>query len=74
MKLKYIKLKHWLIAVGAAALGMNVGCERTMMCEYGTPEATYQSHCPRRNPCPRHRGIAELGSRIIKSPASRYHR
>ena len=41
MKLKYLKLRHWLIAVGAAALGMNVGCERTMMCEYGTPEATY---------------------------------
>ena len=41
MKIKYLKLKHWLIAVGAAALGMNVGSERTMMCEYGTPEATY---------------------------------
>ena len=41
MKIKYLKLKHWLIALGAAALGMNVGCERTMMCEYGTPEATY---------------------------------
>ena len=39
MRLKYLKLKHWFIAVAAAALGMNVSCE--MPCEYGTPEATY---------------------------------
>ena len=39
MRLRYLKLKHWFIALAAAALGMNVSCE--MPCEYGTPEATY---------------------------------
>ena len=39
MRIQYLKLKHWLIALAAAALGMNISCE--MPVEYGTPEATY---------------------------------
>ena len=39
MRIRYLKLKHWIIAVAAAALGMNVSCE--MPVEYGTPEAKY---------------------------------
>lgn len=40
MRIKYLKLKNWLLAMAAAALGMNVSCE--MAVEYGTPEAKYQ--------------------------------
>lgn len=39
MRIHYLRLKKWLLAMAAAALGINVSCE--MPCEYGTPEATY---------------------------------
>ncbi len=37
MRIQYLKLKQWFIALAAAALGMNISCE--MPVEYGTPEA-----------------------------------
>lgn len=39
MRLKYLNLKHWLLATAAAALGMNISCDTPV--EYGTPEAKY---------------------------------
>jgi len=39
MRIKYLKLKSWLIASAASLLGINVSCE--MPVEYGTPEARY---------------------------------
>ena len=42
MKVQYHKLKHWLLATVAGLLGVNVGCERFIQCEYGCPEADYE--------------------------------
>ena len=42
MKIKYHKLKNWLLATAAGLLGMNVSCERFIQCEYGCPEADYE--------------------------------
>ena len=42
MKIKYYKLRHWLLATAAGLLGLNVGCERVIQCEYGCPEADYE--------------------------------
>jgi len=39
MRIKYLKLKSWLIASAASLLGINISCE--MPVEYGTPEARY---------------------------------
>lgn len=44
MKIKYLKLKNWLLVTIGGLLGINlVGCEKIFntACEYGTPEATY---------------------------------
>ena len=44
MKIKYLKLKNWLLVTLGGLLGINlVGCEKIFntACEYGTPEATY---------------------------------
>lgn len=40
MKIKYLKLKSWLLVSLGGLLGINVGCNMSM--EYGTPEAHYQ--------------------------------
>ena len=40
MKIKYLKLKHWLLVTLGGLLGIEVGCT-TIACEYGVPEATY---------------------------------
>ncbi len=42
MKIKYYKLRHWLLATAAGLLGVNVSCERATLCEYGSPEADYE--------------------------------
>ena len=42
MRIKYHKLKNWLLATAAGLLGMNVSCERFFMAEYGCPEADYE--------------------------------
>ena len=42
MKIQNRKLKHWLLATAAGLLGVNVGCERFIQCEYGCPEADYE--------------------------------
>ena len=42
MRIKYHKLKNWLLATAAGLLGLNVGCERVIQCEYGCPEADYE--------------------------------
>ena len=40
MKIRYLKLKHWLLASLGSLLGVSlVGCDSAV--EYGTPEATY---------------------------------
>lgn len=39
MKIKYYKLRHWLLAAAAGLLGLNVGC---IGVEYGCPEADYE--------------------------------
>ena len=39
MKIKYLKLKNWLIVSLAGLLGINLGCSKVD--EYGCPEATY---------------------------------
>ena len=40
MKIKYLKLKHWLLVTLGGLLGIStVGCNTS--CEYGTPEACY---------------------------------
>ena len=43
MKIKYLKLKNWLLVTLGGLLGVTLaGCEEQIMtCEYGTPEATY---------------------------------
>ena len=44
MKIKYLKLKNWLLVTLGGLLGINLaGCEKIFntACEYGTPEATY---------------------------------
>lgn len=43
MKIKYLKLKNWLLVTLGGLLGITLaGCEEQIMtCEYGTPEATY---------------------------------
>jgi len=42
MKIRYYKLKHWLLATAAGLLGLNVGCDRIFVEEYGCPEADYE--------------------------------
>ena len=68
MKLKYLKLKHWLIALAAAALGMNTSC--IMPAEYGTPEAKYHVKgtvtAPDGNPVP---GIEVSRSWGVQAPS-----
>ena len=39
-KIKYHKLKHWLLATAAGLLGVNVGCDFPV--EYGCPTADYE--------------------------------
>ena len=40
MKIKYLKLKHWLLVTLGGLLGISMtGC--TIECEYGCPEGTY---------------------------------
>lgn len=42
MKIKYLKLRHWLIAAFAGLLGIPVACEHDPLAlEYGCPMATY---------------------------------
>ena len=41
MKIKYLKLQNWLIVAMSSLLGINLGCERIFVAEYGCPEATY---------------------------------
>ena len=44
MKIKYLKLKNWLLVTLGGMLGVNfAGCDEILSptCEYGTPEATY---------------------------------
>lgn len=40
MKIKYLKLKHWLLLSLGGLLGINVSCMFAM--EYGTPEGTFR--------------------------------
>ena len=40
MKIKYLKLKNWLLVSLGGLLGLPVGC--TLPMEYGCPEATYR--------------------------------
>ena len=39
MKIKYLKLKNWLLVTLGGLPGLPVGC--TLPMEYGSPEATY---------------------------------
>lgn len=44
MKIRYLKLKHWLLATlgGLLGVGTMISCEHgPFACEYGCPEATY---------------------------------
>ena len=41
MKIRYLKLKNWLIAAMSGLLGLNLGCDKFFVEEYGCPEATY---------------------------------
>lgn len=41
MKIKYLKLKHWLLASIGGLLGLGIaGCD-SLACEYGCPEGFY---------------------------------
>ena len=40
MKIKYLKVKNWLLLSLASLLGINISC--TMKEEYGCPEADYR--------------------------------
>lgn len=40
MKIRYLKLKNWLLVSLGGLLGVSVGCT-TISCEYGVPEGTY---------------------------------
>ncbi len=40
MKIKYLKLKNWLLVTLGGLLGIEVGCT-TIACEYGVHEGTY---------------------------------
>lgn len=40
MKIRYLKLKNWLLVSLGGLLGLEVGCT-SVACEYGTPEGTY---------------------------------
>ena len=40
MRIKYLKLKNWLLASLGGLLGISVGCT-TIACEYGVPECSY---------------------------------
>ena len=40
MRIKYLKLKNWMLVSLAGLLGLPMACE--MPCEYGTPEASYR--------------------------------
>lgn len=42
MKIRYYKLKNWLLVSLLGACGLNAGCERFSMVEYGCPEADYE--------------------------------
>lgn len=42
MKIKYLKLKNWLLAAIAPVLGMQTSCIFGGADEYGTPEADYK--------------------------------
>lgn len=45
MKIKYLKLKNWLLATLAPIFGITVSCDNPVMnaaAEYGCPSATYQ--------------------------------
>ena len=68
MRIQYLKLKQWFIALAAAALGMNTSC--IMPAEYGTPEAKYHVKgtvtAPDGNPVP---GIEVSRSWGVQAPS-----
>ena len=41
MKIKFLKLKNWLLLTLSGLLGINLGCEKFFAAAYGCPEATY---------------------------------
>ena len=41
MKIKYLKLKNWLLVAMSSLLGVNLGCGKMFVAEYGCPEARY---------------------------------
>ena len=42
MRIKYLKLKNWLLVAMSSLLGINLGCEKKIFgLEYGCPEAKY---------------------------------
>ncbi|MCR4660361.1 MAG: radical SAM-associated putative lipoprotein [Bacteroidales bacterium] len=46
MKIRFLKLKRWLIMGAAGLLGINLGCDGNgysdIVCEYGVPEAEFE--------------------------------
>lgn len=46
MKIRFLKLKNWLLMGAAGLLGVNLGCDRELggqtWCEYGVPEIEYE--------------------------------
>ena len=44
MKIRFLKLKNWLLAALGGLLGMNFSCSRSAppVCEYGAPVASYR--------------------------------
>ena len=42
MKIKYLKLKDWLVVSLSGLFGINLGCDKLFVEEYGCPEATYR--------------------------------
>lgn len=42
MKIRYKKLKNWLLLMASSLLGINLGCDNIFVAEYGCPQATYR--------------------------------
>lgn len=63
MKIKYLKLKNWLLVSLAGLLGINLSCEEMRVDEYGCPSANFNVKGkvtdPQGNPIP---GIQVTGN------------